>query len=61
MGRRGRLDGLDFGALPHGSIAMELDRPITLLADEATIREGIELPSCQREFGCSFVLLGSIP
>lgn len=48
------LDALDFGAPPHGGIAMGLDRFVMILADEANIREVIAFPKNQRGMDVMF-------
>ncbi|MCO5221681.1 MAG: aspartate--tRNA ligase [Thermomicrobiales bacterium] len=42
------LDGLEFGAPPHGGIAMGLDRWVMFAADENNIREVMAFPKNQR-------------
>ncbi|MFM9105455.1 MAG: aspartate--tRNA ligase [Chloroflexota bacterium] len=48
------LDALDYGAPPHGGIAMGLDRIVMLLAEEGNIREVIAFPKNQRGLDMMF-------
>ena len=48
------LDALDYGAPPHGGIAMGVDRFAMLLADEENIREVIAFPKNQRGLDLMF-------
>jgi aspartyl-tRNA synthetase len=48
------LDALDYGAPPHGGIAMGVDRYVMLLANEENIREVIAFPKNQRGLDLMF-------